>query len=206
MLLVYRRWCQFIKETILLSASQPIFHKKDLLSQGMQKAEQSFYTQGTGNKVSWQLSDLHKQRPKAVQVHRPLFLARASSFGGRTLKHIAEDDFKYGVQGTSLKIRPCQDASLGALKITSCSSSFGAEGPDCPKGLQEEPHETISKASLIIWAYVYGADFHCRKIYSGLPKEDGKLGNKIRRNVMSLNKPRLWCLTCGFSCPSPRVL
>lgn len=171
----------------------------------MQKAERSFCTQGTGNKVSWQLSDLHKQRPKAVQVHRPLFLARTSSFGGQTLKHIAENDFKDGVQATSLKIRPVKMRHWD-LKISSFSSSFGVGGPDCPKGLQEGPHETISKASLIIWAYVYGADFHCRKIYSGLPREDGKLGNKIRRNVMSLNKPRLWCLTCGFSCPSPRVL
>jgi len=138
---------------------------------------------------------LHKQRPKAVQVHRPLFLARLSSFGGPTPKHIAKDDFKDEVQAISLKIRLVKTRHWD-LKITSRSSSFGAGGPD----------ETISKASLIIWAYVRGADFYCRKIYSGLRKEDGKLGNKIRRNVMSLNKPRLWCVTCGFSYPSTRVL
>lgn len=73
----------------------------------MQKAEQSFPLQDTGNKASRRPSDLHKQRPKAVQVRRPLFLARASSFGGLVLSHIAGDDFVDRLQATPLKIRPC---------------------------------------------------------------------------------------------------
>lgn len=123
MLPVYRRWCKFIKKIILSSTSQATFHKKKNIFTKCRKQHNFFFfffTKGAGNKVSWQQSDLHEQKPKAVQAHRALLLAGTISLGGPTLEeHIAERDFKDGVQATSLKIKPCQEASLGAFKITS---------------------------------------------------------------------------------------